>query len=918
MAFTLRQVDERGQSLYAQNPNDPKLGPLTEAMYALEALGYGPEDEIPDRVLAQVFGQTGVTAKISGGGADRGVAYPTTPNQATRAAIEMGRGGRVAIGGMEQLLEGQAQGRVLADIGVPEGIRDTASLQALSRGEEVAVKPSPSDLARFMPPMPQKPYKADAIGQSRLKNLTTLAETNAQRRAQEKQTYEEDIASKDPIQSMLMEGVGNMAAVPIPVAPIGGAVAAPGMRLASQVGKTAADEAARAAGVGTAKQLGGRAAMAGAVAGGLEETQEGDSRLENALINGVLAGTLTVATEAARGFAYKLRKGEKLTPDELAILSDDVAKANPPEAVKAAADIPEEEVAALRNIGIETARVGDTVNMGSLSPEARARIMATVTPQEESALKPAELERLALARWTGFEPTPGQVARDPRAMDELLSAAQAHEPEAVKRTLAARTAIQDKAEAIREETTGGLDSEGLGKTFKEGVVAPTYSSQTAEIGAKYGESAKKAAESGAKVTPVNTYNAITGLTTPGGEGQSIPRRLRILVQSGRAPQVAGMLDEWAVTLKDSAPDLADEFKRIDAEIDADESLKGSANYAAKQLEKFRAYSNAVSQKGDGTDPVLFDEMRKTLNRYAGQVSSDKDDQKAVLTAIRKAMDEDEKSLPEGFFDEARKLHGEKMELVKNVPMLKKLFKDPEGVTDEDMYKRLVSMPMREWRITEEWIQRHGNKDTRAAWSASKKMAASKMFDDMLKKSSVLSAADDMGEARELISTAGFAKYLDDLSRNPMKLQKAEAILGKKALEELGMVRRALQNLEMPRTEVGMNKSGTAPKWFQMASEKADDWSMSTNAAKRAFGNAIKNSLEAPAKIVQESPEAARRRMVRRELETSVAGEIGRKRDALSARQKTLDEAKGFNWYEEYPMLYMPQATTRGESNGERK
>lgn len=811
------------------------------------------------------------------------------------ALLSLGRGRETMKQGMTQVMEQSGAIGEMTRAGIPAQLaNDPRALESISVGAPYIYEVKddaryPGSAAERQGPR-EATFKPTAEQASTVKRLTTLADKKAEARKQEREVYEAGTRNY-PVQSALLEGVGAYATAPIPGLP--GPV-----RTSAKVGAEAADTLARSAGLKTGAAMAAREAPAAAASGAIEYTEDGESRADKAMFAAALTGGLSVGSEAARGALYKLGTKKPLTPEERAILVEDIASSNAPAKVAASQQIPDDMIAALESAGVDVSDSGSAVEAirGGIPKARMDELMATLSEDEVKSLTPAQAERLAVFRAFGYEPTPAQVMRDYRGMEDLAAAAQMDMDvagNAVRQRMAeARRAPVTALERRREEAGGGLPAEGMPQAFRAGVKG-TQEKMAADIGAKYKAASESAQASGTTVKPEAMLSAFDEVADQFNLGQ--------------AGQAAVMVGRWKEYLGRTIPQ-----ERRKAIIEEAKAAVGTDSVGSQALnaELFRRYAAEVGS----IDPITLERMRKEVNSMAAVDPGDI----AVKKALIGAIDADAAQLPEEFYKEARALAAERFRLVESVPELARLFDDPYAVSDEDMYRKLWAMPLRNWEITDTWIGRHGTPDSKAQWQATKKMMASQFYDDLLRKTSVQarSVGMDGGEDFAQLSAAKFGQFLDSMANN-RKVRKLEALIGKQGVEELGMVRRYLQALEPPKSERSVvNPSGSGYKALEGVRNIADKWATSGNQGKIAVANSLNNMLNRIEQPFREGQQAATLRSARSELGRDVATESARRMRELKIRQEaqSAGEIRGFTGPEEYGTYAALRALSRGEED----
>jgi len=906
---TLQSYADRLADIIDADPKDPRIGPMREAIKAEAMIAGGALDTDATPELIKTLRNIEV--------------QHTAPDPGTGGALAVGagRGFRATQSGIQQLAEGKASRDMWEQAGLPpELYGDKKAVESLSIGAPYIYEANRSQF-RGMPinGPKEKTFKASPEQQQTARILTTLDKTLANKRSGEREIYQQGVAERYPGMSVAGEMIGGVASTPVPLSgfkagagPLSrlagmnvtprvaaASVAPVGARGAADVGAVAADAAARNAGVRTGVALAAKEAPVAAAAGGIQETEEGQSRAIAALESAALAGTLSVGSEAIRGLIYKIRTRQRLTPDEQRII--DEASSPPAQSaasVAAAPQIPADMAETLKANGVEltpdTAAAVEVLR-GALTPAQKSEMLAKLTTDEIAALSPAQSERLALFRRMGYEPTPAQVLGDYKGMEDLARAEMAQMDEAgntVREKMAqARQAPIEVLKKAQQEAGGGIPTEDMGGVAKI-AITDTGAAQKAGVGVEYKNAAEQAAAGGYRVVPTKMAAAV----------DEVYPQFRV----GEAGQMSAMMQTWATHLEKSLPE--DVIRQIRMEVKED-LTKGLLRPQEEGPALFKKYSEAVGE----IDPIVLEKMRQEVNGM--KVSSDGDIR--VKSALLSAIDEDIKQMPEDVYKAARAAATERFTFIRQVPELAKLFKDPSAISDEQMYVELMKLPLQKWKITDEWIDRHGTKDSRNLWAATKKMMASKFYDDLLISTTSKQlgvAAEQGGERVAQLNSASFANYLDKLTKSG-RLAKVEALIGKKGIEELGMVRRYLQSLEVPRTgRSGSNPSGTGVVLLDSLRNVVDKYSESGDPAKRAFGNFLNNTINKGAQVFAESPEAAAKRIVRQEVTDSVSERAASRMADIRARAAANAQIKreGFNRASDTANLLMQRGVSRQE------
>lgn len=903
---TLQSYADRLADIIDANPKDPRIGPMREAIKAEVVGGDLAVDASPE--LAKTLRNIEVqhVAKDPGtGGA---------------LVVGAGRGFRATQSGVQQLAEGKASRDMWEQSGLPpELYGDKKAAESLSIGAPYIYATEPQTFRGMQVGRTQeKTFKPTPEQAQSVRTLTTLDKTLATQRSGEREIYQQGVAERHPVASLAGEMVGGVASLPVPlsgfkagagplsrlagmqVAPRAATAAATvGARAAVDIGAEAANAAARNAGFRTGAAVAAKEAPVAAASGGIQETEEGQSRVIAALESAAIAGTLSVGSEVIRGLIYKLRTRQRITPDEQRIIDEASAPAAPAAPVAAPApQIPAEMAEALKSNGVDlTPNTAAAVEVlrGALNPAQKAEMLAKLTPDEIASLSPAQAERLALFRRMGYEPTPAQVLGDYKGMEDLARAEMAQMDEAgntVREKMAqARQAPIEVLKKSQQEAGGGIPTEDMGGVAKL-AIADTGIAQKAGVGVAYKSAAEQAAAGGYRVVPTKMAAAV----------DEVYPQFRV----GEAGQMSAMMQTWATHLEKSLPE--DVIRQIRTEVRED-LTKGLLRPQEEGPALFKKYSEAVGE----IDPIVLEKMRQEV----GQMKVTTPGDMRVKSSLIAAIDEDILQMPEDVYKAARAAATERFTFIRQVPELAKLFKDPAAISDEQMYAELMKLPLQKWKITDEWVERHGTKDSRNLWGATKKMMASKFYDDLLMSttSKQLGVATEQGGERVAqLNSASFANYLDKLSKSG-RLAKVEALIGKKGIEELGMVRRYLQSLEVPKTgRSGSNPSGTGVVLLDTLRGVVDKYAESGDPSKRAFGNFLNNTINKGAQVFAESPDAAAKRIVRQEVTDSVSERAASRMADIRARAAANAQVKreGFTKASDAASTLMQRGASRQE------
>lgn len=907
---TLQSYADRLADIIDADPKDPRIAKMREAIKAEVLAGGGSLDVDASPELARTLRTIEV--------------QHIAPETGTGGALAVGagRGFRAVQSGVQQIAEGSARNTMMDQAGIPQELRgDTRALENISLGAPYTYNvqaPYGGNLPEGQPR--EKTFKPTAGQSETVRTLTTMDKTLAQKRAGEREIYQEGVAERHPIASLSGEMAGSVAATPVPlggfkaggtvlsrlagmeVAPrvTSAAIAPVGARGAAELGAVAADLAARNAGVRTGAALAAKEAPVAAAAGGIQETQEGQSRAIAALESAAIAGTMSVGSEVIRGLIYKIKTRQRITPDEQRIIDEAVSTPQVAATPAAAPQIPADMAETLRANGVEltpdTAAAVETLR-GALSPAKKKELLATLTADEIAALSPAQAERLALFRRMGYEPTPAQVLGDYKGMEDIARAEMAQMDESgnlVRQKMAqARQAPIDVLKKSQQEAGGGIPTEDMPGVARL-ALTDTGTAQKAGVGAAYKSAAEQAAAGGYRVTPAKMTAAV----------DDVYPQFRV----GEAGQMSAMMQKWATHLEKSLPE--DVIRQIRVEV-SEGLTKGLLRPQEEGPALFKKYSEALGE----VDPITLEKMRQEVG--ALKVSSPGDIR--VKSSLIAAIDEDIKQMPEDVYKAARDAASERFTFIRQVPELSKLFDDPAAISDEQMYAELMKLPLQKWKITDAWVDRHGTKDSRNLWNATKKMMASKFYDDLLMSTTSKQlgvAADQGGERVAQLNSASFASYLDKLAKSG-RLAKVEALIGKKGIEELGMVRRYLQSLEVPKTgRSGANPSGTGVVLLDSLRNVVDKYADSGDPAKRAFGNFLNNTINKGAQVFAESPDAAAKRVVRQEVTDSVSERAASRMADIRARAAANAKIKreGLNKASDTASVLMQRGTSRQERN----
>lgn len=893
---TLQSYADRLADIIDADPKDPRITLMREAIKAEVVDGNLDAEASPELAKNLRTIEVQHTAK--------------DPGTTGALGIGIGRGFRATQSGVQQLAEGKASRDMWEQAGLPpELYGDKKAAESLSIGAPYL----------YMADGKEQKISPTAGQAQSVRTLTTLDKTLEAKRAGEREIYQQGVAERYPVTSLGGEMVGGVASLPIPLsgfkagaAPLSrlagmnvtprivGQSAAPvGARAAVDIGAEAANAAARSAGFRTGAVIAAKEAPVAAAAGAIQETQEGDSRAIAALESAAIAGTMSVGSEAIRGVIYKIRTRQRLTPDEQRII-DEAVTGRQPEATATPAQpqIPDDMAETLQAAGVElTPNTAAAVEVlrGALNPAQKSEMLAKLTPDEIAALSPAQAERLALFRRLGYEPTPAQVLGDYKGMEDLARAEMAQMDEAgntVRQKMTqARQAPIEALKKSQQEASGGIPTDDMGGVAKK-AITDTGAAQKAGVGVAYKSAAEQAAAGGYRVVPTKMAAAV----------DEVYPQFRV----EQAGQMSAMMQTWATHLEKSLPE--DVIRQIRMEVRED-LTKGLLRPQEEGPALFKKYSEAVGE----IDPIRLEKMRQEVN--AIKVSSDGDIR--VKEALLAAIDEDIKQMPEDVYKAARAAATERFNFIRDVPELAKLFKKPSDISDEDMYSELMKLPLQKWKITDEWIERHGTKDSRNLWAATKKMMAGKFYDNLLLSTTskqLGGAAEEGGERVAQLNSASFARYLDKMLEGK-KYEKVEMLIGKRAIEELGMVRRYLQELEPAKTgRSGVNPTGSGYVILDALRGVVDKYAESGDPAKRAFGNFLNNTINKGTQVFAESPEAAAKRIVRQEVTDSVSERAASRMADIRARAEANAKIKreGFTKASDAASILMQRGASRQE------
>lgn len=839
---TLQSYADRLADILESNPSDPRIKEYRKIInYELDALGVDDLEVEASPEVVQALRSVEVRATAKDPGAGKSV------------LIGAGRGFKETQYGVEQL--GGTHGRIkaLVDAGIPyELASDPRALESMAIGApymypgEKPVGPGGGMIPGIS--VPDRTFTATPVQQAVVRKLTTMDKTLANKRTQEREVYREGVEGRNPVAATAGRIVGSLASTPIP--PIAS-------RSAAKIGTEAAHEAAKSAGFKTGAQLAAREAPAAAAASAIQETEEGQSRASSALEAALWSSGLSVGSEFLRGAIYKWRTRQRLTDEERKLVEEVAEEAGiPAQSADEAAqglgpNIPPEMAESLKAFGYEAPQSGTIEAMrGALSQPQKAELLKTLTEQEVKALSPAQQERLAIFRKLGYEPTPAQVMGDYRGMDDIAKAEQSRMDEAgdaVRMRMAqARQAPVIALERSKAESGGGLDVEQLPQIAKQ-AIRQTGATQKASVGEAYDLAAEEAAGRGYRVAPKNTVAALDN---------AIPQ-----FRVGEAGQGSVAMMNFAKILEAKLPE---DIVRSTREKVREDLTKGLLRQQEEGPAMFRAYSEYLGE----LDPITLEAMRKEVSRMKATTPGDM----RVKESLKAAIDKDISELPEDVYKAARDAASARFRFIESVPQLANLFKNPDAISDEKMYSELMRMPLAKFGIVDDWIKKHGTADTRNLWSATQKMMATKFYDDLLMATTsrqLGGPAEEGGKAVAQLNSATFGKYLDNLISTG-RIKKVERLIGKKGVEELGVIRRYLQQLEVPKTgKMGSNPSGTGEALASRAREYVDRLAASGDAGKRALANMLNNAINRASKVVQESPDATARRVVDSEMSGNI-------------------------------------------------